>query len=75
MENIQNILAQPTPWGLSVAQTGAIIAVAFVLLFGWVIVRIGLRLTATIFRLGCAALIVFVRGLVSFMMFYNIASK
>ncbi len=75
MDNLPTLFAQPTPWGLSVGQTASVAVVAFVLLFGWVIVRIGLRLTSLLFRLGCAALIVFICGVVSFMMLYNIASR
>jgi hypothetical protein len=75
LENLPELLAQPTPWGLTVAQTLSIFVVAFVLFVGWVIVRIGLQLTATLFRLGCAALIIFVCGIVSFMVLYNFASR
>ncbi len=75
MDNLPDLLAQPTPWGLTVAQTLSIFVVAFVLLIGWIIVRIGLRLTSMIFRLGCAALIIFVCGIVSFMVLYNFASR
>src|SRR5205823_5664052 len=62
LDNLQDILGQPTPWGLTVAQTLSIVVVAFVLLIGWIVVRVGLRLTGLIFRLGCAALIIFVCG-------------
>ena len=75
MDNLPDLLAQPTPWGLTVAQTLSIFVVAFVLLIGWIIVRIGLRLTSMIFRLGCAALIIFVCGIVGFMVLYNFASR
>ena len=75
MDNLQDILGQATPWGLTVAQTLSIFVVAFVLMIGWIIVRIGLRLTGMIFRLGCAALIVFMCGIVSFMVLYNFASR
>ncbi|HLY29365.1 MAG TPA: hypothetical protein VKQ72_23670 [Aggregatilineales bacterium] len=73
--NLQNFLAQNTPWGLTVAQTGAIGVVALVLLIGWFVVHTTLRLTGTIFRLGCAALLVFICGIISFMVLYNLASK
>ena len=75
MDNLPDLLGQPTPWGLTVAQTLSIVVVAFVLLIGWIIVRIGLRLTGMIFRLGCAALMVFICGVVSFMVLYNFASR
>jgi hypothetical protein len=75
LDNLPDLLAQPTPWGLTVAQTLAIFVVAFVLFVGWLIVRIGLRLTSMIFRLGCAALMIFVCGVVSFMVLYNFASR
>jgi hypothetical protein len=75
LENLPELLAQPTPWGLTVAQTLSIFVVAFVLFVGWVIVRIGLQLTATLFRRGCAALIIFVGGIVSFMVRATFASR
>ncbi len=75
MDNLPDLLAQSTPWGLTVAQTLSIFVVAFVLLVGWIIVRMGLRLTSLMFRLGCAALIIFVCGIVSFMVLYNFASR
>ena len=73
--DIGTFLAQHTPWGLTFAQTGAIGVVAVILLVGWSMVQVALKLTGTIFRLGCAAVFVFICGIVSFMAIYNIASK
>jgi hypothetical protein len=75
MSDLPQFLAEATPWGLTVGQTASIFVVAAVLLLGWVIVHVGLRLTATLFRLGCAALMVFMCGLVSFFLIYNFASR
>jgi len=49
-----------------------IFVVMLILLVGWVIVHIGLQLTGTIFRLGCAAIIVFSCGIVAILLFYNL---
>ncbi len=73
--DIATFLAQHTPWGLTVAQTGGIAVVAVILLVGWTMVHMMLRLTGAIFRLGCAAVFVFICGIVSFMAIYNVASK
>jgi hypothetical protein len=73
--NLPDFLAQNTPWGLTVAQTGAIGVVALILLIGWFIVHTALRLGGVIFRLGCAALLVFICGIVSFMVLYNLATR
>ena len=74
MDNFWDLMAQPSPWGLTYGQTASIIVVALVLLVGWVIVRVFLRLGSIIFRLGCAALIVFICGIASFIMLYNATS-
>jgi hypothetical protein len=73
--DLQQLLAQGTPWGLSVGQTGAIFVIAAVLLVSWVVVHTFLRLGTVIFRLGCAALMIFVCGIVSFMVLYNLSTK
>jgi hypothetical protein len=73
--DLQQTLAQATPWGLSVGQTGAIFVIAAILLVGWTVVHSALRLGALIFRLGCAALMIFICGIVSFMVLYNLTTK
>ena len=75
MSDLGQTLGQATPWGLTVAQTGSIFVVAAVLLIGWVIVHTALRLGAVIFRLGCAALMIFICGIVSFMVLYNLTTR
>ena len=64
-----------TPWGLTVGQTAMIFVVMIVLLVGWIFVHIGLRLTGMIFRLGCAAIMVFSCGIVAILLFYNFTSN
>ncbi len=73
--NLQDFLAQQTPWGLTFAQTGAVGMVALILLIGWTVIHTTLRLTGTIFRLGCATLLVFICGIIGFMVLYNLARK
>ncbi len=75
MGDLQQFLAQSTPWGLTVAQTGGIGVVAVILLVGWFIVQIGLRLSHLIFRLGCAAIMIFLCGVISFFAIYNFSSR
>jgi len=75
LSDLQQTLAQATPWGLTVAQTGSIFLVAIVLFIGWLVVHTVLRLGAVIFRLGCAALMIFICGIVSFMVLYNLSTK
>lgn len=74
MENFWELMAQPAFWGMTIGQTASIFVVAGVLLVGWVIVRTFLRLGSIIFRLGCAALIVFICGVASFIVLYNATS-
>ena len=73
--DLNQTLAQHTPWGLTVAQTCGIGVVAIILFFGWILVRIGLQISGLIFRLGCAALMVFICGIVSFVVLYNLTNK
>ena len=68
-------LGQMLPWGLTIAQSGGIAAVAVILLVGWFVVHTMMRLTGFIFRIGCAAVFVFICGIVSFMAIYNYASR
>ena len=75
MGDLQQFLAQTTPWGLTVAQTGGIGVVALILLVGWFVVQVGLRLSHLIFRLGCAAIMIFLCGIVSFFVLYNLSSR
>ena len=75
MDNLPQLFAQPTAWGLTVGQTAVIVALTFILVFGWTIVKLFFQVTGTIFRVGCAALLIFVCGLVSFMVFYNFATR
>lgn len=75
MDNLPELLQQPTPWGLTIGQTAVIALITFVLVFGWTIIKFFLQLTGTIFRVGCAAVLIFVCGLVSFMVFYNISTR
>jgi hypothetical protein len=72
---LQNLLSQMTPWGLTIAQTGVVFLIAVALVAGWTVIRIGLQLTGILFRIGCAALLVFICGLATFMVFYNFAAK
>jgi hypothetical protein len=74
MDNFWELMAQPTFWGLTIGQTVSIFVVAAVLLIGWVVVRVLLQLGSIIFRLGCAALIVFICGIASFLVLYNVTS-
>jgi hypothetical protein len=64
---------QPTLLGVTIGQIASVFVVAAVLLVGWVIVHTLLRLGSIIFRLGCAAIIVFACGLISFMVLYNVS--
>jgi hypothetical protein len=73
VDNLPDLLAQPTPWGLTIGQTASVFVVAFVLLAGWLLVRFVLHVTGLLFRLGCAALLIFVCGLISFMVLSNYA--
>ncbi len=75
MDNWSQLLEQSTFWGLTVGQTVGVFLVAVVLLAGWIVVRVGLRLAGVLFRLGCAAILVFICGLVSFLVLSNIANK
>ena len=75
MQQIIDLLPQMTPWGLTVGQTAMIFVVMLILLIGWVFVRVGLRLTGMIFRLGCAAILVFSCGIVMILLFYNLTSN
>jgi hypothetical protein len=52
-----------------------VLLIATGLVVGWTMVKTFLQLTATIFQIGCAALLVFICGLTSFMVFYNLASR
>jgi hypothetical protein len=51
-----------------------IFAVAFVLLIGWIIVRVVLRLGEILFRIGCIVLVVFICGIISFVAIYNLTN-
>jgi hypothetical protein len=64
----------PTPWGLTVGQTVGIFVVAAVLLVGWIIVRVVLRLGEILFRIGCVVLVVFICGIISFVAIYNLTN-
>jgi hypothetical protein len=75
MDNLPELLAQPTPWGFTVGQTALVAIVAVILVSGWLAVRVALRITGLLFRLGCAALMIFVCGLVSFIMVYNYTTR
>lgn len=75
MNDISQLLAQHTPWSLTVGQTAGIAVVAVILLAGWLFVQFTLRLGAFIFRMGCAMLIIFICGLASFIVLYNLSSK
>ncbi|MEP7285607.1 MAG: hypothetical protein ABI947_07565 [Chloroflexota bacterium] len=75
MNDLQQILGQYTPWGLTVAQTGLVILIAAGLLFGLGVLRFVLQLTGELFRIGCAVMLLFLCGLISFMVFYNFASR
>lgn len=75
MNNLPQLLAQPTPFGLTVGQIAAVAVVAMILFSGWLIVRIIMRVSALFFRIGCAALIVFICGIVSFIALYNFTAK
>ena len=72
MNNLPQLLAQHTPFGLTVGQILGVGAVAVVLFAGWLFVRIVLRLGAIFFRIGCIALVVFICGIASFFALYNI---
>ena len=74
MNNLPQLLAQPTPFGVTVGQIAAVVVVAMVLFSGWLVVRVVLRVSALFFRLGCAALIVFICGIVSFIALYNLTT-
>jgi hypothetical protein len=71
VDDLTSLFAQPTPWGLTVGQTAGIVAVAVVLLAGWLFVQFTLRLGAFLFRMGCAMLLIFICGLASFIVIYN----
>ena len=75
MDNLPQLLDQPTLWGLTVGQTLGVILVAFVLLAGWIFVRVVMRLAGILFRLGCAAIIVFIGGLVIFLLLSNLTGQ
>ncbi len=74
LDSLLQSLPNPTPWGLTVGQTLGIFVVAAILFVGWFIVRIVTRLGGLLFRLGCAALIVFICGIISFMALYNLTN-
>jgi hypothetical protein len=73
VDNLPDLLSQVTPWGLTIGQTASVFVVAFILLAGWIFVRVVLRITGLLFRLGCAALLIFICGLISFMVLSNYA--
>jgi len=75
LDNLPQLLDQPTFWGLTVGQTLGVVLVAFVLLAGWIFVRFVMRLAGILFRLGCAAIIVFIGGLVIFLILSNLANQ
>jgi hypothetical protein len=75
LNDLQQLFIQATPWGLTVGQTVVVLLIATGLVVGWTMLRSFLRLTATIFQIGCAALLVFICGITSFMVFYNFASR
>ncbi len=74
LDSLLQSLPNPTPWGLTVGQTLGIFAVAAVLLAGLFVVRIVTRLGGLLFRLGCAAIVVFICGVISFMTIYNLTN-
>jgi hypothetical protein len=73
--DLQEWLNQPTLWGLSVGQTAVIVILTGILVLGWTFVRFILQLTGTIFRIGCALLLCFICGLVSFIVIYNFSAR
>ena len=75
MNNLPQLLAQHTPFGLTVGQIASVAVVAVILFAGWLVVKIVLRLGALFFRIGCIALVVFICGIASFIALYNITLK
>ena len=75
LDSLLQSLPNPTPWGLTVGQTLGIIVVAAVLFVGFLVVRVVTRLGGLLFRLGCAAMIVFICGIISFMALYNLTNS
>ena len=73
--DLGQFLAQQTPWGLTVAQTGGIGVVAVILFAGWLVVHLVMRLSGFLFRLGCAAILVFLCGVVSYVVLYNLTTR
>ncbi len=74
LDSLLQSLPNPTPWGLTVGQTLGIFVIAVVLLVGFIVVRIVTQLGGLLFRLGCAAIVVFICGIISFMALYNLTS-
>ncbi len=74
LDSLLQSLPNATPWGLTVGQTLGIVVIAAVLLGGWFIVRIVTQLSGCLFRAGCAVLVVFICGIISYMAILNLST-
>ncbi len=74
MTDINQLLAQPTFWGLTVGQTVLVFLFSAGLIALLVALRYLLQLTVELMQIGCAVILVFSCGLAGFLVFYNFAS-
>ncbi len=70
---MEQFLAQPTIWGLTVGQTVAVLGASAVLVILWTVLGLVLRLAGTIIRVGCALILVLSCGCIATMLLTNLA--
>jgi hypothetical protein len=70
---MEQFLAQPTIWGLTVGQTVAVLGVSAGLVILWTALGLVLRLAGTIIRVGCALILVLSCGFITSMVLVNLA--
>lgn len=59
IQGLQQLLEQATPWGLTIGQTLAALLIAAGLIILWTMFGMVVRLAGTVFRVGCALILVF----------------
>ncbi|HRE49416.1 MAG TPA: hypothetical protein PLD47_16950 [Aggregatilineales bacterium] len=75
MDSINEMLANMTPWGLTLGQTAVVLIFAAGLMVLLMVVGAVFRLAGRIMRVGCALVFVLICGCTTMFIFSNIVNR